>query len=223
MEAQTRYAKSGDVHIAYRVFGDGPRDILLIPGTLSHAELFWEFPPNEYLLKRFTSFGRVIVFDKRGQGLSDRLAEQTLEERIGDVRAVLDAAGFRRHGHFGWSEGGSMSIDVRGHLSRSNLSPWSCAAASLRLRAEPWAAARATPSNNSFPCMIENTGARAFSVLSQRAEPRKDEAFLRWFGRLERATASPGTILALLRANYDIDVRTFCLQFPGTHSGSPSR
>jgi hypothetical protein len=61
MEAPIKYAKSGEVHIAYWIFGDGPRDLVLIPGTLSHAELFWEFPPNEYLLKRFTSFARVIV------------------------------------------------------------------------------------------------------------------------------------------------------------------
>ena len=110
MEAQTKYAKSGDVHIAYRVFGDGPHDILLVPGTLSHAELYWELPANEYILKRLTSFARVIVFDKRGQGLSDRVAEQSLEERIGDVRAVFDAVGSKRVTVFGWSEGGPMSL-----------------------------------------------------------------------------------------------------------------
>ena len=110
MESPVGYAKSGDVHIAYRVFGDGPRDIVLIPGTLSHADLYWEFPTIEYLLKRLTSFARVIVFDKRGQGLSDRVAEHTLEERIGDVRAVMDAAGSQRATILGWSEGGSMSL-----------------------------------------------------------------------------------------------------------------
>ena len=68
MEAPVRYARSGDVHIAYRVFGDGPRDIVLIPGMLSHAELYWEVPINQYLLQRLTAFARVIVFDKRGQG-----------------------------------------------------------------------------------------------------------------------------------------------------------
>src|SRR5262245_49881904 len=91
MGNEVRYARSGDVHIAYRVFGDGPRDLVLIPGTLSHAEIFWEFPINQSLLKRFMSFARVIVFDKRGQGLSDRVGEQTLEERICDVCAVMDA------------------------------------------------------------------------------------------------------------------------------------
>jgi pimeloyl-ACP methyl ester carboxylesterase len=110
MEAQVRYAKSGDVHIAYRVFGDGPRDIVLIPGTLSHVELTWELPSYGHLMKRLTAFSRVIVFDKRGQGLSDRVAEQTLEERIGDVRAVMDAAGSDRATIYGWSEGGPMCL-----------------------------------------------------------------------------------------------------------------
>ena len=110
MEAETKYAKSGDVHIAYRVFGDGPRDIILVPGTVSHVELYWELPVNEYLLKRLASFARVIVFDKRGQGLSDRVANQTLEERVGDVLAVMDAAGSDRATVYGWSEGGQMSL-----------------------------------------------------------------------------------------------------------------
>src|SRR5262249_31019224 len=110
MANEIKYARSGDVHIAYRVFGDGPRDLVLIPGTLSHAEIFWEFPINQSLLKRFMSFARVIVFDKRGQGLSDRVGEQTLEARIGDVRAVMDAVGSARATIFGWSEGGSMSL-----------------------------------------------------------------------------------------------------------------
>src|SRR5262249_57741751 len=110
MDAPVKYAKSGDVHIAYRTFGDGRHDIVLIPGTLYHVELFWDLPINEYMLKRLPSFARVIVFDKRGQGLSDRVAEQTLEERIGDVRAVMDAAGSRRATIFGWSEGGPGSL-----------------------------------------------------------------------------------------------------------------
>src|SRR5215469_14146684 len=110
MEADIKYAKSGDVHIAYRVFGDGPNDMVLIPGMLSHVELYWETPAQQYLLKRLNAFARVIVFDKRGQGLSDRVAEQTLDERIGDVRAVMDAADSKRATIYGWSEGGPMSL-----------------------------------------------------------------------------------------------------------------
>src|SRR4029450_12297418 len=110
MGTDVKYARIGDVHIAYRVFGDGPRDLVLVPGTLSHAGLYWEFPITQYLFKRRTAFARVIVFDKRGQGLSDRVAEQTLEERIGDVRVVMDAAGSDRAAIYGWSEGGPMCL-----------------------------------------------------------------------------------------------------------------
>jgi len=110
MQAATRYAKSGDVHIAYRVFGSGPRDLVLVPGTVSHVELYWELPANAYLLQRFARFARVIVFDKRGQGLSDRVADQSLDERIGDLRAVLEAAGSARASIYGWSEGGQLSL-----------------------------------------------------------------------------------------------------------------
>jgi class 3 adenylate cyclase len=204
MEAQTRYAKSGDVHIAYRVFGDGPRDILLVPGTLSHAELFWEFPPNEYLLKRLTSFGRVIVFDKRGQGLSDRVAEQTLEERIGDVRAVMDAVGSERTAIFGWSEGGSMSMMFAATYPDRTSALVVCGSFAS-IKAEPWA----VPPHlwERFLQEIEKHWGEGILVPFNAPSRSKDEVFLRWFGRIERATASPGAILALLRANYDIDIR----------------
>src|SRR5262245_32901701 len=103
MEAETRYARSGPIHVASRIRGEAAAAIVLIPGTTSHVELYWEFPPNAYILKRLASFARVIVFDKRGQGLSDRVGEQTLEERIGDVIAVMDAAGSKRASICGWS------------------------------------------------------------------------------------------------------------------------
>src|ERR1700677_2276843 len=138
MDAPIKYARSGDVHIAYRVFGDGPRDILLVPGTLSHVELYWELPVNEYILKRLTSFARVIVFDKRGQGLSDRVAEQTLEERIGDVRAVMDAAGSDRAAIFGWSEGGSMSLMFAATYPERTSALVVCGSFAS-IKAEPWA------------------------------------------------------------------------------------
>jgi len=131
MEARTRYARTGEVHIAYRIFGDGPRDIVLVPGTLSHVEIFWEQATNEYVLKRLGSFARVIVFDKRGQGLSDRGGEQTLEERIGDLRAVMDAAGSERATICGWSEGGPMSLMFAATYPERPR-PSSCSAATPR-------------------------------------------------------------------------------------------
>ena len=203
MEAPTKYAKSGDVHIAYRVFGDGPRDIILVPGTVSHVELYWELPTNEYLLKRLCAFARVIVFDKRGQGLSDRVAEQTMDERVDDVRAVMDAAGSKRATIYGWSEGGQLSITFASrHPERTAglVLYGSCAS----MKSEPWIV---SPEQfELFTSAIARHWGEGILVKVNAPSRRKDEAFLQWFGRLERAVASPGAIVTLLRANYELDV-----------------
>jgi class 3 adenylate cyclase/esterase/lipase len=192
------------VHIAYRVFGDGPRDLVLIPGTLSHAELYWEFPINQYLLKRLTSFARVIVFDKRGQGLSDRVGEQTLEERIGDVRAVMDAAGSARATIFGWSEGGPMSLMFSATYPERTSALVLCGSFACTT-AEPWLVTQEQWTQ--FLRRIESHWGQGVLVPINAPSRQNDAAFVQWFGRLERASASPGAILALMRANYGIDVR----------------
>ena len=112
MVPTTHYAKSGDVHIAYQVVGEGPVDLVLIHGWISHLEYQWEDPASARFLNRLASFSRLIVFDKRGTGLSDRVAESalpTLEQRMDDIRAVMDAAGSYRAVIFGISEGGVLS------------------------------------------------------------------------------------------------------------------
>src|SRR4051812_33779699 len=97
MQPETRYAKSGDVNIAYQVVGDGPLDLVLVPGFVSHLELDWEEQRHARFLERLASFSRLIRFDKRGTGLSDRPGGlPDLETRMGDVRAVLDAVGSER-------------------------------------------------------------------------------------------------------------------------------
>src|SRR3954465_8376948 len=107
----TRYARSGDASIAYQVVGEGPIDIVLVLGFATHLELQWEAPPFASFFERIASFARLILFDKRGTGLSDPVAEApTLEQRIDDVRAVMDAAGSERAALFGVSEGGPMSV-----------------------------------------------------------------------------------------------------------------
>ena len=204
MDAPTKYAKSGGVNIAYRVFGDGPRDIVLVPGMVSHVELYWELPLNEYMLKRLTSFARVIVFDKRGQGLSDRVAEQTLEERAGDVRAVMDAAGSERATIYGWSEGGCMSLMFAAtYPERTSALVMFGSFASMR--AEPWAISRET--FDEFLRTVDTRWGEGILVGLTAPSRRKDDAFRQWFGRLERAAASPGALIALTKANYELDVR----------------
>jgi pimeloyl-ACP methyl ester carboxylesterase len=204
MEAPIRYARSGDVHIAYRIFGDGPRDIVLIPGTLSHVELLWEVPSNEHLLKRLTAFARVIVFDKRGQGLSDRVAEQTLEERIGDVRAVMDAAGSERATIYGWSEGGPMCLMFAAtYPERTSALVLYGTFASMRN--EPWGVTRERL--DQFLRQLDKHWGEGVLLRLNAPSRRNDQAFLQWFARIERAAASPGSVLTLMRANYEIDVR----------------
>src|SRR5215475_7537559 len=204
MDTPIRYAKSGDVHIAYRVFGDGPRDIVLIPGTISHVELLWEVPSNEHLLKRLTAFARVIVFDKRGQGLSDRVAEQTLEERTGDVCAVMDAAGSARATIYGWSEGGPMCLMFAAtYPERTTALVLYGTFASMK--DEPWAVSR--EQMEAALGQLESRWGEGVVLLLNAPSRRNDQAFLQWFARIERAAASPGSILTLMRANYGVDVR----------------
>jgi class 3 adenylate cyclase len=204
LEGPTKYARSGDVHIAYRVFGDGPRDIVLIPGTISHVELLWEVPSNEHLLKRLTAFARVIVFDKRGQGLSDRVAEQTLEERIGDVRAVMDAAGSERATIYGWSEGGPMCLMFAAtYPARTSALVLYGTFASMKN--EPWMVTSEV-FDKALARLVEHWG-KGILVRLNAPSRRDDPAFLQWFAKIERAAASPGSVRALMTANYEIDVR----------------
>src|ERR671922_1891101 len=110
---ETRYAKSGDLNIAYQVVGEGPLDLIYVPGWISNVELNWEEPSHAHVLDRLASFSRLILFDKRGTGLSDPVALDrlpTLEQRMDDLRAVMDAAGSERAALFGSSEGGLMSV-----------------------------------------------------------------------------------------------------------------
>ena len=111
MPPETHYAKSGEINIAYQVVGDGPLDLVFVPGFISHLDLQWADPRIARFLDRLASFSRLILFDKRGTGLSDPVAAPApLEERMDDVRAVMDAAGSERAALFGLSEGGPMSV-----------------------------------------------------------------------------------------------------------------
>jgi pimeloyl-ACP methyl ester carboxylesterase len=120
MHPTTRYAKSGDTHIAYQVFGEGP-DLIMAPGFVSHIENYWDEPRFARWIDKLGSFSRVILFDKRGTGLSDRVSGlPTMDERMDDVRAVMDALGSERAVQFGISEGGSLAaLFAASHPERS--------------------------------------------------------------------------------------------------------
>src|SRR6478735_11832423 len=142
---QTRYAKSGDVNIAFQVLGQGPPDLVYIPGWASNIEIFWEEPSFARFLRRLASFSRLILFDKRGTGLSDPVSHlPTLEQRMDDVRAVLDAVGSRRAVLLGVSEGGPMCSLFAATHPRQTEALIMIGTYARRLRAPdyPWAPTR---------------------------------------------------------------------------------
>jgi pimeloyl-ACP methyl ester carboxylesterase len=206
----TRYARSGDVNVAYQVVGDGPFDLVYVPGWVSNLDLMWDDPSYARFLDRLASFSRLILFDKRGTGLSDPVAFTdlpTLEQRMDDVRAVMDEVGSERAALLGHSEGGNMSaLFAATYPERTTaLVLVGCYAKRIRSDDYPWA-----PEREARQREIERTE-RAWAEPDQVVElapSRADDAsFLRWMTRYFRASASPRAAAALLRMNTMIDVR----------------
>jgi pimeloyl-ACP methyl ester carboxylesterase len=205
---ETRYAKSGDLNIAYQVVGEGPFDLVYVPGWVSNIEAMWEEPSHARLLGRLAAFSRLILFDKRGTGMSDPVPVDrlpTLEERMDDVRAVMDAAGSERAAIFGSSEGGLMSVlfSATSPERIEALITLAIYATRLRSRDYPWA-----PKPGARAAEIEEIerswgGEMDISDLA----PSADEAFKRRAVAYLRRSASPGAAVALLRMNSQIDVR----------------
>jgi len=207
----TQYAKSGDSSIAYQVVGDGPIDLVLVLGFATHLELQWEMPPIARFLERISSFSRLILFDKRGTGLSDPVTEvPTLEQRIDDVRAVMDAAGSKRAALFGVSEGGPMSalfaathpdrvtaLVLHGAMGRTTEAPdypWASPAEALRESAAEFIA----PYWGRQP-----EGIMELFAPSLVGEPQA----LELTARFERSAASPAMVQQIFEMFLDIDVR----------------
>src|SRR3982751_5389421 len=192
MIPETRYASSDGVSIAYQTIGEGPIDLVVVPGWVSNLDAYWEEPAVEAFYRRLASFSRLILFDKRGTGLSDRVAElPSLEVRMDDVRAVLDAVGSERAALFGYSEGGPMcALFAATYPERT----------SALVMVGSYARMMQTPA---FPCgrtqqqlaemiaEIEHDWGKPVG-LDLRAPSRiGDERFGQWWGRFLRASASP--------------------------------
>jgi pimeloyl-ACP methyl ester carboxylesterase len=199
--APITYAKHGEVSVAYRVVGDGPADLLMVPGLISHLDLFWSLPEIAAMYRRLGSFSRFIAFDKPGTGVSDPIAHvPTLEERMEDVHAVLDAAGSRRAALFGWSEGGPMSVLFAATYPErvSALALFGTfASKDIGLGfATPEYAERA---RSGLEAMVQHWGeGRSLDLLMPRLA---DSAVLRQGqGLLERAAASPAMVRGLASA-----------------------
>ena len=205
----TRYARSGDVSIAYQVVGEGPIDVVLVPGYISHVELIWEIPTAIHIIERITSFARLIMFDKRGSGLSDPvIGAPILEERMDDVRAVMAAAGSERAVILGSSEGVPMSLlfaATHPHLT-SALVLYGGMARATWAPDYPWAApadALMESSTAMAPYLYEG------AIVEIMAPSLADVPFAReLFAKLQRYSASPSMLDQLFRMFLDIDVRS---------------
>jgi class 3 adenylate cyclase/alpha-beta hydrolase superfamily lysophospholipase len=205
---ETRYAKSGDVHVAYQVFGSGAIDLLIAPGWVSHLEHSWEEPSLARFLERLGSFARVVWFDKRGTGLSDRVAGvPILEERTDDLRAVLDAAGVRRAAILGFSEGGSMSaLFAAIHPERvTALVLFGAFARRIQSSDYPWAPPR--EERDAWIQSLEAGWGGDIELATLAPSRVNDPAFRKWFAAFGRLSASPATAVALARMNSEIDIR----------------
>ena len=205
---ETRYAKSGEVHIAYQVVGNGPPDLVLVPGWVSHVEYAWEEPSFSRFLQRLASFSRLILLDRRGTGLSDRVADlPTLEQRMDDVRAVMDAAGSERAALFGISEGGPMCMMFAATYPErtSALILYGTFARLTRTRDYP--IGMPMDAMEKFLERIEQFWGTGFSVDHFAPNLAHDEEFRRSWARVERLSVSPAGAKALMRMLYETDAR----------------
>jgi class 3 adenylate cyclase len=203
MLPDTRYARSGDLRIAYQVVGEGPLDLVFVPGFISNVDLAWDDPVLAGFLRRLAGFSRLIMFDKRGTGLSDRIGDlPSLEVRMDDVRAVMDAAGSKRAALFGISEGGAMSMlfaatypertqalalfGTYAHFGTWVVPPDKLEAGLARMDS------------------LWGTGEMVGVFGPSRAD---DPQFKAWWARFERLGGSPSAAVHLTRMNSEIDIR----------------
>jgi class 3 adenylate cyclase len=206
-----RYAPSGDVSIAYQTVGEGPIDLVLVLGFATHLELQWELPAFQRFVERLASFARVILFDKRGTGLSDAVtAVPTLEERIDDVRAVMDAAGSERAAFFGISEGGPMSVLFAAtHPGRAAaLVLYGAMARTTWAPDYPWASPADALRESAAEFIVPYWGREPEGILMLFSptiahDPQAQE----YTARMERHAASPAMVQQMFEMFLDIDVR----------------
>ncbi|HLJ66244.1 MAG TPA: alpha/beta fold hydrolase [Chloroflexota bacterium] len=205
---ETKYARSGDINIAYQVIGDAPIDLVYVAGWVSHLDYFWEEPSYARFLRRLASFARLILLDKRGTGLSDRVAElPTIEERMDDVRAVLDGVGSERAALVGLSEGGPLCALFAATYPERTSALVMIGSYARRLWALDYPWGTTIEESQSFLDQIER-GWGGPVALARRAPSRAtDERFRQWWATYLRMSASPGAALALTRMNFEIDIR----------------
>jgi pimeloyl-ACP methyl ester carboxylesterase/DNA-binding CsgD family transcriptional regulator len=205
----TRYARSGDLNIAYQTFGTGPVDLVMVPGFISHVEFAWQEPLLARFLRKLSAFTRVITFDKRGMGMSDRDRRRetpSLAERVADICSVMDTVGCRRAVLLAWSEGGATS------LLFARLKPERVAALVLLGTTARFTASADFPEGipREFLELFINTMRQDWGTgvgFELYAPSMADDARMRsWWASYQRFASSPGAVAASLRMHLDIDV-----------------
>jgi pimeloyl-ACP methyl ester carboxylesterase len=210
IQAKTNYARNGDVNIAYQVIGDGPLDLLFIPPFVSHLDLYWAAPETAAFFSRLAAFSRLILFDKRGTGLSDPVSgAATLEERMEDVRAVLDACGSQQAALFGLSEGGPMSLLFAATYPERTtaLITFGSFAKLLPTPQYLWEMHESSEEQRAvWIDALENHWGEGEALAMFNPSLGSGVNALRMLGMFERAAASPTMVLALDRFNTEVDV-----------------
>ena len=208
MVPETKYARSGDLHIAYQAAGEGPVDLIWVPTWIWQIEHVWEEPSITRLLERFASFARVVMFDRRGSGLSDPVAgAPTLEEQMDDVVAVMDAVGSEQAAVIAFLEAGAMaSLFAATHPERTRaLILYEATPRMTKAPDYDWALSREERDGHLESMRASWGDGSRVAALSR--DSSGNQRFREWAGQLERLAASPGTALAFYRMHNEIDVR----------------
>lgn len=208
MKPTTQYTKSGRINIAYQVFGSGSVDMVYIPGWVSNIDLMWACPELVDFLQELGKIARVILFDKRGTGLSDRVVElSTLEERMDDIRAVMDAVGSEKAILFGHSEGGSVSALFAATYPNRVISLITFGIFAKRKYAQNYPWAPTDEERQGVYDMIENCwGSGEMNLETLAPSKANDKEFMEWLANYFRSGASPSAALVLTKMNTEVDI-----------------
>jgi pimeloyl-ACP methyl ester carboxylesterase/class 3 adenylate cyclase len=208
MTPEVRYTRSGEASIAYQVVGDGPIDLVLVPGWISNLDVFWEEPNIARFFHKLASFSRLVLFDKRGTGLSDRITEAaTLEERMDDVRAVMDAVGSSRATLLGYSEGATMSILFAATHPDRTAALILVGSYARRLRAPDYPYFTDRDEANKAIDAAAATWGRPVGIEIRMPSVVNDPMVRQWWAKYVRTSASVSAAAALQRLNIELDVR----------------
>ena len=205
---EIRYARNGDVHLAYQTFGAGEHDLILIPGFVSHAEFPWEHPPYRRFMERLGAIARVTVYDKRGSGLSDPIDPTAgFDQHLDDLGVVIDAVGAERPVLLGWSEGAAVAILFASYHPKEVRSLVLYGAFPRLLSCDDYALGVDPAHFEAGLELIKTAWGEGVSLSVLGPEKLEDVPFREWWGRYERISASPGVAISALRVDAELDIR----------------